>query len=258
MLNFRKKKRKTAAPIVADDLKNATHADAELTELSAVNNPKRIDRARDDAHATISDAAVADIRSKTLIKKGRCPACNARITDLLYTAVCPDCGWSRQNVPDGDHCRVVLQDDAIVCDRTISIKNGQLLCIRDAHVISQVDQSRVLRIDYQWEEDDLQVARDLLHKQRTGICSWCEARLDQATSEPAAPYDEYVAFGAFQEHYAFCSLKCLKAFRRQYPVRVHRNCYETDCPACDQCIKRYDVKDFKRVQTGPAGSKNRS
>ena len=129
MLNFRKKKRQIAPPIVADDLKNATHADAELTELSAVNNPKRIDRARDDAHATISDAAVADIRSKTLIKKGRCPACNARITDLLYTAVCPECGWSRQNVPDGDHCRVVLQDDAIVCDRTISIKNGQLLCM---------------------------------------------------------------------------------------------------------------------------------
>ncbi len=249
---FRRKSQEQAIKSVADDLKNETDKDAELTELSAVSNPKRIDKARNDARATISEATVADVHTDTLIEQGRCPSCKARISDLLYTAVCPECGWCRQNLPAGGHCRVVLDDDEIInCDQTIAIREKQVLCIRDSHVVSRIFQERIRRIDYQWNDDALEEAKHRLHKRRSGVCSWCEKQLNNTSEnldEPDAPYQEYVAFGAFQERHTFCSIKCLVAFRSQYPVRVHRNCYETECPSCTQCIKRFDVKNFKRVR----------
>jgi hypothetical protein len=48
-----------------------------------------------------------------------------------------------------------------------------------------------------------------------------------------------VAFGASQERYCFCSDECYEAFRKMYPARVHRNCYERNCAECNLCIKRY-------------------
>ena len=49
-----------------------------------------------------------------------------------------------------------------------------------------------------------------------------------------------VAFGANQERFSFCSDECYEAFRKMYPSRVHRNCYERDCADCNLCIKHFD------------------
>ena len=75
------------------------------------------------------------------------------------------------------------------------------------------------------------------------ICSWCNEALNPDEEEI---YEDYVAFGTFQEHYIFCSEKHQKEFRKMYPSRIHRNCYETDCNQCELCIKRYDTHGFKR------------
>ena len=48
-----------------------------------------------------------------------------------------------------------------------------------------------------------------------------------------------VAFGTTQERYCFCSDECYEAFRKMYPARIHRNCYERDCEECNLCVKRY-------------------
>ena len=40
-----------------------------------------------------------------------------------------------------------------------------------------------------------------------------------------------------QMRYVFCSNKCNEAFQKQYPIRIHKNCYERSCLDCDLCEK---------------------
>jgi hypothetical protein len=67
-------------------------------------------------------------------------------------------------------------------------------------------------------------------------CAWCNktCQLNQDGFHLT-----HVAFGTTQERHSFCSDDCYEAFRRMYPARVHRNCYETPCAGCTFCIKRY-------------------
>ena len=67
-------------------------------------------------------------------------------------------------------------------------------------------------------------------------CAWCDT--------PCRPEQDgfhlvHVALGSFQERHCFCCDECYEAFRRMYPARVHRNCYERPCADCHFCIKRY-------------------
>jgi hypothetical protein len=68
-------------------------------------------------------------------------------------------------------------------------------------------------------------------------CAWCEK---QGDPDKDGFHVVYVAFGAWQERHVFCTEECYEAFRRMYPSRVHRDCYERNCAECDQCRKRYD------------------
>lgn len=67
-------------------------------------------------------------------------------------------------------------------------------------------------------------------------CAWCDT--------PCRPEQDgfhlvHIALGSFQERHSFCCDDCYEAFRRMYPARVHRNCYERPCADCNYCIKRY-------------------
>ncbi len=95
-----------------------------------------------------------------------------------------------------------------------------------------------------WEDEELSRAREQVKRQRYGICSWCDADLSEVEGE--GPFEDFVSHGAFQERYIFCSEKCMGSFRKRYPPRIHRNCYEKDCNVCDMCIKRYDTDGFRR------------
>jgi len=235
----------------------------ELSELSATEHPRKVSRAKNEAEAAIHDATIADIRGVALMERGRCPKCGGRTESLLFTSVCVTCGWFRRFAPEGGQCVVYLDTgDSISCDRVFSVQDGQILCVRADVVTAQLSRSAVRRIDYQWGDAELEEARDRARKERFGVCAWCEKTFDTEPGEDGAretsddededeegPFEEYVAFGAYQERYLFCSKKCLRAFRRQYPVRIHRNCYERDCNDCDACTKRYDTQHFKRVET---------
>jgi len=220
----------------------------ELSELSAGEQPRKISKAKSEAEAVIKDATMAEVRGVALMGRGRCPECGGRLDPMLFTSVCSQCGWYRQFAPDGGHCQVFLENgETIVCDRIFRVKDQQLLCVKDNTVLSQIAAGHVRRIDFVWGEKELEVARERYRRETAGVCSWCEALLTEV-EEKEAPYEEYVAFGAFQERYMFCSLQCLRAFRKQYAVRINRNCYETECSECEQCIKRFDVSRFKRVR----------
>jgi hypothetical protein len=84
-------------------------------------------------------------------------------------------------------------------------------------------------------------------------CSWC-----QTVANPGGDgfHLVHVAFGTFQERYSFCSDACYEAFRKMYPSRVHRNCYERDCRECDLCVKRYEdgVEGWRGLTRVHAGS----
>ncbi len=218
----------------------------DLSDLVAREDPRSVSRAISEADEAAHEAAREEITRISLIEQGCCPECRGRIENFLYTQVCPSCGWFRRMVPDSGRCVVYLETgEKILCDRVFPVHGDQLLCVTGGVVRSQVMQQYVQRIEYVWEQQELEQAQKTIRRRFYGMCSWCESNLQD--TEEQEPLEEYVAFGATQERYVFCSLKCLEAFRKQHPPRVHRNCYETECDACNECIKRYDSKGFKRI-----------
>lgn len=225
----------------------------ELEELAGSKSRKEITRAGTEVEQAVTEAKRADIRQIMMIEHRRCPQCGGRTDNYLLTVVCPSCGWYKREQPTAGKTVVHLDDGATIsCDRIYRVKDDEFVCVEQGVVISLVMRRHVRRIEYQWTESELTQMRKRSRKLRTGICYWCEKDLsdaEEAVSQegrPAGPFEDYVAFGIFQERFVFCSEACMASFRRRYPSRVHRNCYETDCKSCDNCIKRYDVDGFRR------------
>jgi len=106
----------------------------------------------------------------------------------------------------------------VICDYVHRGKTDYL-CIKEEVVISEITKSSIFNIDFIWEKNELENARKQSQKSLGGTCSWYEKE---------EIFEDYVAFGSTQKHYIFCSEKCQRSFRKQYPSRIHRNCYETD------------------------------
>ena len=216
----------------------------EFTSLSDIGDPQDIGKADNDVKEAVTEAARSDMRDILMIDQGRCPTCHARTESFLFTVVCPSCGWYRRRVPEKGKSTVLLNDgEKITCDYVHRGKE-EYLCIRDGVVVAEVMRTSVDMIRHDWKERELEEVRQQQIKYKTGLCSWCEKQLSEV--DPDEIQEDYSAFGAVQEHYVFCSEKCQKAFRKQYPSRIHRNCYETDCNTCSQCIAKFDTKGFTR------------
>lgn len=217
----------------------------EFDELSQIGEPRQLQKADTEVREALNKATQTDLRKILIIDQGRCPECHARTENFLFTVVCPNCGWFRRNIPTKGRSIVYLRSgDQIECDYAHHGKGDVILCIREGVVITEIMRDEVRKIDHVWAEGELDEARIQAHKLRQGICSWCEQSLSDTPVEDHG--EDYVAFGAYQERYVFCSEKCQRAFRKHYPPRIHRNCYEVDCNACNLCIKRYDTHGFKR------------
>jgi len=231
--------------ILRSELPKDSKLSAEIDELSAIGDRRELQRADSEVKEVVSKATQTDIRNIMLIDQGRCPVCATRTENFLFTVVCPSCGWFRREIPNRGSAIVYLEsDEKIECDYVHHGSRDEFLCIRDGVVISELMRSEVKRIDYVWADGELDEARTLSRRLKNGICSWCET--DLSTTPEDEHFEDYVAFGTLQERYIFCSEKCQRAFRKHYPARVHRNCYETDCNQCNLCIKRYDTHGFKR------------
>jgi hypothetical protein len=236
------KKRRTEA--IPGDIRDAALED-ELTALAPSAAHKELDRAGSEVKEVVTRAAQADLRQMMMIQHGRCPQCQGRTDSFLFTVVCPSCGWHRREAPDAGRCVVHMDTgDLIECDRTYRTSGGEVLCVKDGVVIAQVAKAHVVRTDYLWTPEELDALRERARKLAKGLCSWCER--DLAGAGPDGPLVDYVAIGAFQERYVFCSEACMASFRKHYPSRIHKNCYETECRDCDKCIKRYDDDGFRR------------
>jgi hypothetical protein len=217
----------------------------ELEELAASGSRREIDRAGSEVQQAVTEAKRADIRQIMMIEHGRCPECQGRTDNYLFTVVCPSCGWYRREQPNAGKTVLHLDDGAsIACDRIYRVAGDEFVCVANGVVVALAMRRHVHRIEYQWTECELSQMRERSRKLRTGTCYWCESR--PAEDGGDGPFEDYVAFGIFQERYVFCSEACMVSFRKRYPSRVHRNCYETDCRTCDNCVKRYDVDGFRR------------
>ncbi len=235
-------KQKDIASGTAADILNTTSLNDELHELTSQEDKRKISRVDTEVKQAVSEAAKEDIRNIKMIEKGRCPVCKSRTEHFLFTVVCSSCGWFRRDIPGSGSSVVHLIDgEKTLCDYVHRGKD-EYLCIKDGIVIAEIKKTVVKKIEHTWKGDDLEKAQRLAKRLKEGICSWCETLL----ADVEDMFIDYVAFGTTQERYTFCSEKCQLAFRKQYPSRVHRNCYETDCNSCDQCIKKYDTHGFKR------------
>jgi len=221
-----------------------------MSKLAASTESRRVTRALQDAVDAVKDAASADIHDIKLIEHGRCPECHGRTETLLFTNICPICGWMRRVPPQSGRCVVHLVDgDTIECDRVYQIRGDRVLCVTDDVVHDELCRSAVRRLQYVWDPTVLEELKQRFRRRIRGTCAWCEKHIDDEAGEGNGACETYVAFGAFQEHHVFCSQSCLESFQRHYPSRVHRNCYETECDGCDMCIKQFSSFGFRKNTT---------
>ena len=121
-------------------------------------------------------------------------------------------------------------------------------------VTARVPRDAVSWIEYVWSEDEVEQRHKQVVDRASLHCGWCNTEADP---EQDGFHLVQVAFGTSQERYVFCADTCYEAFRKMYPGRVHRNCYERNCGECNLCIKRYEdetegmrllAKDHLRVR----------
>ncbi len=199
------------------------------------------------AQKVIRTAAEDSLQRMHAIKMGRCPDCGHHIRQHLFASICDNCGWHTFDVPHQGGVRVHLNGagQPVEGDRCYVMKTGVVLVVVADVVQAKIPTSSVSWIEYLWNEKEIGFRHRQVLDRMSLLCAWCnqEANPDQDGFHMAQ-----VAFGSTQERYCFCSDECYEAFRKMYPARVHRNCYERDCSTCDLCIKRYsDDEDGVRM-----------
>ena len=200
-----------------------------------------------EVESAVRQASKESLKGLKLLEEGRCPECGRKAQQFLFTSICPHCGWSSFISPKEGEVIVHLKDGATVsCKGTFDTQHGDILCIADDVVRARIASDNINYIEYSWTNEEIQERRTQREEEATGVCDWCEKKIDPEEDERIIVY---VAFGRTQERYLFCSTKCKEAFEKQYPARVHRNCYERSCLDCEECVKRYDASDETILQS---------
>jgi hypothetical protein len=192
-----------------------------------------------EAEKQLREAAETSLKRLHVIQRGRCPQCGDSLRQHLFASICDNCGWYLFDAPRRGSVRVHLANstDVVTGDRCYVVKNGAVLVLSKDVVVARVPPASVSWVEYVWEPDELdQRNKDVLDR-LTIPCGWCGQVADP---EADGFHMVQVAFGSSQERYCFCSDDCFEAFRKMYPSRVHRNCYERSCSDCDLCQKRYE------------------
>lgn len=195
-------------------------------------------RLQKEAEREVQTAAANSIKKLHVIQMGRCPVCGEHLRQHLFASICEACGWHTFDVPRQGPVRIHLrgQEPPVEGERCYVIKSGAVLVLKNDLVVAKIPPASYTHIEYMWSDDEV----DQRHRnvvERLGIaCGWC--------NKPADPNGDgfhmvHAAFGTSQERYCFCSDECYEAFRKMYPARVHRDCYNRNCVECSLCSKRY-------------------
>ena len=189
------------------------------------------------AEKEVQSAAEDSLKKLHVIRMGRCPTCGEHLRQHLFAAICEACGWHEFDAPRNGPVRVHLRSGTSVeGDKCYMVKTGAVLVVKNDLVVAKVPRDACEWLEYIWSENEI----DQRHKQvadRMSIsCGWCSG---PTNPEKDGFHMAQLAFGATQERYCFCSDECYEGFRKMYPARVHRDCYERNCTECTACIKRY-------------------
>lgn len=229
-------KSSTEDNVLLGDRMDRLEQDRMVIEEGSEQLDERLQRAADKE---VRSAAESSLKRLHIVQRGRCPRCGESLRQHLFASICDSCGWNLFDTPKQGPVRVHLtKDDAYVeGEKCYTVKGGEVLVLKEDAVVARIPSSAVSWIEYLWGQDEI----DNLHRQAldrmTVLCGWCNQPAD-----PETPgfHMVQVAFGSTQERYCFCSDDCYEAFRKMYPSRVHRNCYERSCADCNLCIKRYE------------------
>jgi hypothetical protein len=200
------------------------------------------ERVHRKAERAIRNAAEDSLQRIHTLKLGRCPDCGHHIRQHLFVSICERCGWHTFDAPRRGGVRVHLVNnvDPVQGEHCYVMKTGVVLVVIDDVVRAKVPTSAVSWIEYIWDEEELRSRHRQVLDRMSLLCAWC---YKEANPEADGFHMSQVALGSTQERFVFCCDDCYEAFRKMYPARVHRNCYERDCASCDLCIKRYSDDD---------------
>ena len=122
-------------------------------------------------------------------------------------------------------------------DRCYVVKTGFALVVRDDVVVAKIPKESYEYIEYGWSKEEVDERHRSMLDHLNILCSWCNGVADPAED---GFHLVQAAFGVTQERYCFCSDDCFEAFRKMYPVRVHRDCYNRSCVGCNLCVKQFE------------------
>jgi len=235
--------------VIEDQAEEAEEAMSLLSREGRAN----LDNTLEEIETTVQEAAKTSLRTIKLMEEGRCPSCGQKTQQFLFTSVCANCGWFSYISPEEGNSIIHLKNgQKIDCGSTFDTRGDYILGITDGVVRAKVSKDNVEHIEFVWTDDEIERKRQARDREQEGICSWCEKSLLELEEEPIVVY---AAFGHDQHRYLFCTDRCEKAFQKQYPIRIHKNCYSRTCIDCGLCQKRYSGEDetfAKRLQEGTA------
>ena len=237
--------------MLEDEIEQYDH-DLRIVSSQSGDTEEKVQR---KARKVIQTAAEDSLQRMHAIRLGRCPDCGHHVRQHLFASVCDHCGWHTFEVPRQGGVRVHLNGGAhpVEGERCYVMKTGVVLVVVNDVVQAKIPTSSVSWIEYLWEQAELGARHRQALDRMSLLCAWCN---QEANPEKDGFHMAQVAFGASQERYCFCCDDCYEAFRKMYPARVHRNCYERDCATCDLCMKRYSddeggirmlAKDYLKV-----------
>lgn len=201
--------------------------------------PGQDERLSREVEKEVRSAAEVSLKRLQVIQRGRCPQCGDSLRQHLFASICDSCGWHHFEAPRKGPVRVHLNHGAppVEGERCYVVQTGAALVLRGDVVVARIPAAAVAWIEYIWDADELSQRQRSVLDRLTIQCGWCNG---PANPETEGFHMVQAAFGASQERYCFCCDDCYEAFRKMYPARVHRNCYERPCAQCDLCTKRYE------------------
>lgn len=207
-------------------------------DLRIVSEETKVERSQKTAEKEVRTAAEHSLKRLHILQRGRCPQCGAALRQHLFASLCDSCGWSSWSKPrmGGVKVHLVAGGEPIEGTAAYVVKDGVTILLRGETVFARFPPHAVLWVEYIWTEAELKERERALRERMIVACGWCGKDTD---SEADGFHLVQTAFGTTQERYCFCCDECFEAFRKMYPARVHRNCYERDCDTCELCIKRY-------------------
>lgn len=242
MLKITKKQRDQSKKLL--DLSKVEDDDELQEHLSILNAEDRsaVGRLTREVDSKIIEASKETVKEARMIEEGHCPSCGKKTREFLFTTICQSCGWSRFVAPRAGRTIVHMHNgSSLVCAETFYTPD-EVLLVSDGIVRFRVPRNNVTFIEFDLSEEDIERRREELAAEEHSRCAW--------TGKPVRIGDEearvtFAAFGAYQERFVFVDEKAQEAFQKQYPTRIHRDCYNRDCSRCNECIKRFDDTSYE-------------